>query len=160
MKPLISNVVVAVSGSDASLDAARYGIVLSKAYGSTLTAVYVVDTATLRTLVLTRIFVEEESREYEQSLIENEKRYLEFVKSLGASKKVRVETELRTGAISTEILQEANERRAQLILLGGLPARHDSRDSVSLAQREILSQAQTSVLIVREPQIEAIFRTY
>ncbi len=158
MKPLISNIVVAVSGSDASLSAARYGILLSKSYGCALTAVYVVDTATLRKLLLTRIFVEEESREYEESLNENGKRYLEFVAELGAGKKVRVNTELRTGAVSTEILRSAEEHHAELILLGGWEGHDVRRDSISLAHREILSQARTAVLVVKEPSIEVLFK--
>jgi nucleotide-binding universal stress UspA family protein len=74
MKPLIQNVLVAISGSDASINAAKYAIVLARQYRCSLTAVYVVDTATLRQLVITNIFIEDESEDYEKSLEENGRR--------------------------------------------------------------------------------------
>lgn len=158
MKALLTNVIVAVSGSDASINAARYAIMMSKQYGCKVTAVYVVDTATLRQLLLTRIFIEEESKEYEESLSSNGRRYLQFVADMANRKGVRIDTELRSGAIYTEILKVAEEKRAELILLGGWENRHDQRDSVSIAHREILHYARCSVLIVKERNIEQLFK--
>jgi nucleotide-binding universal stress UspA family protein len=51
MKPLISNIVTAVTGTDASILAAKYAIVLAKTYRCKLTAIYVVDTATISSLL-------------------------------------------------------------------------------------------------------------
>ena len=51
-KPLFSNILVAVSGSDASIHAAKYAIIMAKQYRCRLSAVYVVDTATIRQLTL------------------------------------------------------------------------------------------------------------
>jgi nucleotide-binding universal stress UspA family protein len=50
MKPLFQTVVVAVSGSEASVSAAKYAIVFAKQYRCRLVAVNVVDTATLKEL--------------------------------------------------------------------------------------------------------------
>ncbi|HUX14656.1 MAG TPA: universal stress protein [Spirochaetia bacterium] len=158
MNALISNVVVAISGSDASINAAKYAILLSKAYECKVTAVYVVDTATLRQLLLTKIFIEEESREYEESLQANGRRYLQFVSSLAQDKGVIIQTELRNGAIYTEVLKAAEEHKAEIILLGGWESRRDQRDSISIAHREILHHARCSVLIVKERDIEALFK--
>lgn len=158
MNALISNIVVAISGSDASINAAKYAILLAKAYHCRVTAVYVIDTATLRQLLLTRIFIEEESREYEESLKANGQRYLQFVKSLAEDKGVELTTELRSGAIYTEVLRAAEERHAQLILLGGWESRRDQRDSISVAHREILHHARCSVLIVKERDIESLYK--
>ncbi len=80
MKPIISNIVTAVTGSDASIMAAKYAIVMAKLYRCRLSAVYVVDTATIKQLTLSRIFIQEESVEYEKSLEANGERYLAFVK--------------------------------------------------------------------------------
>ncbi len=158
MKTLFDNVVVAVSGSDASINAAKYGILMSKTYGSKVTAVYVVDTATLRQLLLTKIFIEEESREYEESLYSNGRRYLQYVSDLAQGKGVTIETELRNGAIYTELLKVAEERKSELILLGGWERQRDQRDSISVAHREILHYARCSVLIVKERDIEQMFK--
>ena len=158
MKPLISNIIVAVSGSDASIMAAKYAIVLAKQYRCRLTAVYVVDTATIRQLTLSRIFVQEESHEFEQSLEANGARYLSFTEELARPKGVKIEKEVRRGAVYTEILRIADERTADLIILGGWEKDRSSRDIISHDHREIMVNAKCPVLLVKEPAIDQIYR--
>ena len=161
MKTLLQTVVVAVSGSEASIKAAKYGITLARFYRCRLVAVYVVDTATLKELLLSRIFIDEESREYEKSLELNGQRYLNYVEELAQKKGVAVEKFLRSGAISTEIVEAADENKADLILLGGLQEHEEKgilRDSLSRQHREILKHARCSILFVKEPEIETIYR--
>ncbi|HUI71181.1 MAG TPA: universal stress protein [Spirochaetia bacterium] len=157
MTSLIQTVVVAVSGSEASLNAAKYGIVMAKLYRLRLVGVYVVDTATLRELLLSRIFVEDESAEYEKSLEENGRRYLNYVQELAAGKGVEMEKILRRGAISTEVVQAAEEAGADLILLGGFEEGKGVRDALSRQRREVVRNAKCSVLIVKQQGIELIF---
>ncbi|MDR2589350.1 MAG: universal stress protein [Spirochaetales bacterium] len=157
MKPLISNIVVAISGSDASINAAKYAITLARQYGCSLTAVYVVDTATLRRLVITNIFIEDESADYEKSLEENGERYLKYVRDLASQKSLKIETLLRKGAIYTEILRLADEKSADLIILGGWERQRQGRDIISEAHKEILVNAKCSVLVAKEEGIEKIF---
>ncbi len=157
MKSLIQTVVVAVSGSEASLNAAKYGILMARLYRLRLIGVYVVDTATLRELLLSRIFVEDESAEYEKSLEENGRRYLNYVESLAAGKGVDMEKVLRRGAISTEVVRAAEEADADLILLGGFEETKGFRDALSRQRREVVRNAKCSVLIVKEPGIDLIF---
>ena len=158
MKELLRTVVVAVSGSEASIDAAKYAIALARSYRLRLLAVYVVDTATLRELLLSRIFIEEESADYEKSLEQNGHRYLNYVEELAVKKGVEVEKILRRGAVSTEIVEAAEDAGADLILLGGLEEKGVLRDALSRQQREIMRNARCSVLVVKEPEIDAIYR--
>ena len=148
MKELLQTVVVAVSGSEASINAAKYAIALAKGYRSRILAVYVVDTATLRELIFSRIFIEEESAEYEKSLEQNGHRYLNYVEELASKKGVRVEKILRRGTISTEIVEVAEDNRAGLILLDALSRQH----------REIMKNARCSILVVKEPEMDALFK--
>ena len=117
MKPIISNIITAVTGSDASIMAAKYAIVMAKAYRCRLSAVYVVDTATIKHLTLSKIFIMEESSEYEKSLEANGQRYLSFVEELAHAKGVKIEKEIRRGAVYTELLAAADEREANTIIL-------------------------------------------
>jgi len=158
MKELLRTIVVAVSGSEASINAAKYAIALARSYRLRVFAVYVVDTATLRELLLSRIFIEEESADYEKSLEQNGHRYLNYVEELAAKKGVEVEKILRRGAVSTEIVEAAEDARADLILLGGLEEKGVLRDALSRQQREIMRNARCSVLVVKEPEIDAIYR--
>jgi nucleotide-binding universal stress UspA family protein len=158
IKPLFSNIVVAVTGSDASILAAKYAIVMAKAYRCHLTAVYVVDIATIRQLTLSKIFIQEESLEYEQSLEANGERYLSFVEELARSKGVKVERIIRRGAVYTEILTLADEKKADLIILGGWEKDRNPRDIISHSHREIMVNAKCSVMLVKEPNMDQLFR--
>ncbi|MDR2211550.1 MAG: universal stress protein [Spirochaetaceae bacterium] len=158
IKGLFSNIVVAVSGSDASILASKYAIVLSKLYHCRLSGIYVIDTATIRQLTLSKIFIQEESLEYEKSLEANGERYLSFVEELARAKGVKIEREIRRGAVYTEILSAADERKADLIVLGGWEKDRSARDIITHAHREIMVSAKCSVLLVKEPAIDQLYK--
>ena len=159
IKPLFSNIVVAISGSDASILAAKYAIVMAKMYRCRISAVYVVDTATIKQLTLHRIFIQEESQEYEKSLEANGERYLTFVEELAIAKGIKIEREMRRGAVCSEILAVADEKRADLIILGGWEKDRSPRDIISQSHREIMVNAKCSVMLVKEPEIDRIYKT-
>jgi nucleotide-binding universal stress UspA family protein len=158
MKALFQTIVVAVSGSEASIGAAKYGIAMAKIYKCRMVAVYVVDTATVRELLLSKIFVEDEGIEYEKSLEENGQRYLNYVEELAQKKGVEVEKMLRKGAISTEVIHAAEDVQADLILLGGFEEKGSFRDVLSRQHREILKNARTSILVVKDPEVDFRYR--
>jgi nucleotide-binding universal stress UspA family protein len=158
IKPLFSNIVVSISGSDASVLAAKYAIIMAKQYRCALSAAYVVDTATIRQLTLSKIFIQEESQEYEKSLEANGERYLSFVEELARAKGVKIERELRRGAVYTEILSVADEKKADLIILGGWEKDRNARDIISHAHREIMVNAKCSVLLVKEPMVDRLYK--
>jgi nucleotide-binding universal stress UspA family protein len=158
LKNIFTNLIVAISGSEASISAAKYAILMAKQYQCRLTAAYVIDTATIKQLMMTKIFVPEESVEYEKSLEENGKRYLQFAKELAHAKGLSIETELRRGAISTEIMSCAEERKADGIVLGGWEKGRTSQSIISVAHREILYNASCTVIIVKEPLIDQLYK--
>jgi len=158
IKPLFSNIVAAISGSDASILAAKYAIVMAKIYRCRLSAVYVIDTATIRQLTLSRIFIQEESQEYEKSLEANGERYLTFVEELALAKGIKIEREIRRGAVYTEILAAADEKKADLIVLGGWEKDRSPRDIIAHSHREIMVNSKCSVLLVKEPDIDRIYK--
>jgi len=158
VRQLFSNIVVAVSGSDASILAAKYAIVMAKLYQCKLFAVYVVDTATIKQLTLSKIFVTEESQEYEKSLEANGERYLSFVEELATAKGIKIEKELRHGAVYTEILMAAEEKKADLIILGGWERDRSARDIFSHSHKETMINAKCSVLLAKEVNIDQIYK--
>jgi nucleotide-binding universal stress UspA family protein len=157
-KPLFSDIVVVITGSDASILAAKYAIVMAKSYKCRLTAVYVVDTATIRQLTLSKIFIQEESLDYEKSLEANGERYLSFVEELARAKGVKVDREIRRGAVYTEILAAADEKHADCIVMGGWEKDRNPRDIFSHSHREITINAKCSVLYAKEPNIDQMYR--
>jgi nucleotide-binding universal stress UspA family protein len=158
MKAFFSNIIVAVSGTEASILAAKYAIVLAKTYKCKLNAVYVVDTATIRQLTLSKIFIQEESIEYEKSLEANGERYLSFVEELANSKGIKIGRIMRKGAICTEIVHAADDCKADLIIIGAWEKDRSAREIFGHSQREIIYNAKCPVLLVKEPDIEQIYK--
>jgi nucleotide-binding universal stress UspA family protein len=158
MKSAYPTMLVAVSGSAQSLNAAKFGIALARMHRSRILAAYVVETDLLKELVLSRILVEEESADYRRSLEENGRRYLAYVADLGKKKGITVETIMRSGSVSTQIVETAEENGAGLILIGAYESQSTLRDIIGRQHREILRNAKCSVLVVREPRIEEIYR--
>ncbi|MDR0909870.1 MAG: universal stress protein [Spirochaetaceae bacterium] len=158
MKPLHTHILVAVTGSDASISAAKYAIVMAKQYHSRLTAVYVVDIATIRQLTLSKIFIKEESQEYEESLEANGTRYLNFVEELAHAKGIKLEKQIRKGAVYTEILNTADECKADLIVLGGWEKNRNPRDTIGHSHKEIMINSKCSVLLVKEQNVDVLYK--
>jgi len=158
MKHLISDIIVAITGTEASILAAKYAIVMTKYYNCKLHVVYVVDTATIKMLTLSKIFLQEEGIEYEKNLENNGNRYLTFVEELAKEKDVKIERILRKGAIYSEVLKVADEKNADLILLGGWEKDTKTSDIIGHSHREIMANAKCSVLLVKEPNIDQIYK--
>lgn len=159
IQPLFRNLLVMVNGTDASINAAKYAIIMAKLYKCSVRAVYVVDVATIKMLSLNRIFIEEESRDYERSLEQNGKRHLSYVEKIGGEKGVRVAIELRRGAIWSEIVACAEENAIDAILVGSSGSEAaDGKESISLTFKSVLTHARCSILVVKEPEIEQLFK--
>ena len=158
MKTLVNNILVAISGSDASINAAKYAIMFSKIYKCRLTAIYVIDTATLKELLISKIFVEDESMEYEKSLEDNGHRYLNFVEELALKKGIKIDKLLKRGSIYGEVIKASEETNADIIMLGGWEQNRTMRDLISHSHKEILMNAKASVFIVKEQDVEKLYK--
>jgi nucleotide-binding universal stress UspA family protein len=88
----------------------------------------------------------------------NGERYLSFVEELARAKGVKVEREIRRGAVYTEILTVADEKKADLIILGGWEKERNARDIISHAHREIMVGAKCSVYLVKEPLVDQLYK--
>jgi nucleotide-binding universal stress UspA family protein len=155
----LSKVLVVVNGSESSIAAVKYALALGKNYGAKVMAVYVVDTATIRQLALSRIFVPDESAEYETSLEASGRRILSYVGELAANVKIEVETMLRKGAIAGEVIALAEDIGSDCILLGESDHASRFRDLLMDVNVEIARGAPCSVLLVKGKQAEQSYRS-
>lgn len=165
-KPLFKRILVCVNGTSESLKAVMYAIVLSKQLSLSLKVVYVVDTATIKFLTNSKFFAPDERMEYEEKLNQDGKHILEYVKNLASMKGIEIETELLSGAVATEILNEAESFKADMIFLGG------SKDSVHLLKQsntqasrakfntanQIMQYSPCPVLVVNKKDMEDLFK--
>lgn len=163
IKPLLQKVLVAVNGSEHSIHAAMYGILLAKQLRCEIKAVYVVDTATLRQLTLSKFFIAEESASYETNMEADGRRYLAYVEELAKSKDVKLQTELLKGAVWSEVLKASDDFDASVILLGGKPHSNSTteiikHDMASATNVEIIGSSGRNVLVVKQADMEKLFK--
>jgi nucleotide-binding universal stress UspA family protein len=157
MRGLMSKVIVLAEGLYSSVAPVKYAVALRKAFGTEVIVVYAVDTAAIRKLASSRIFVDEESAEYERSLEETGRRRLAYVEELARAKGAEVVTKLLKGSIADEVVRIAEDEGADCILLGGWEHNGDFRDILLAASREIADLAPCSVLIVKSRDAERAY---
>jgi len=159
MTQMFRTLLVAINGSDASIDALKYALAAEKQLGSRVIACYVVDTATIRQLAISRIFVPDESEEYERSLENSGRRYLNFCKEIADRKRLAVELILGKGSVPGEIIKAAAENDADCIILGGNPTEMQSRDAIADANREIVRNSRCPVIFIKPGTGEDLYRS-
>ena len=162
VRPLFRKVLVAVNGSERSLNAAMYSVLLARELKCALRAVYVVDVATLKQLELSKFLISDEAEKYREILVKDGEKYLSYVERLAEEKTVALEAELRTGAVWTEIVASAEEFGADAILLGGRGGVGDAPgggafEKFSPVASEIASSARCNVLVVNE-DVQKLFK--
>ncbi len=166
--PFLKKIIVAINGSESSVQAAMYGIMLAKQYSLSLKAVFVADTDTVKFLASSKLLGSEEKSSYENDLKRDGKTYLEYVKNLAKSKGMEIETELREGSVWAEIIKAADEVSADMILLGGHETKNKlkvlqartHRSVAATARSEIVNYAHCPVLVIHKPHIEALFKIF
>lgn len=158
MKGILSKLLVVVNGSEGAIGAAKYALALSKSYGSEILVAYVVDTATIRQLALSRIFVPDESEEYERSLEDSGHRYLSYVNELALAQGLKVETRLLKGSIAGEVVRVADEEGSDCIIVGGWDRGSSFRDIILDAYQEVLRNAPCPVFVVKGKKAELAYK--
>ena len=158
IKPLFQKIVVAYNGSESSLRAFMYAVLMAKLYKSQIKVVYVIDVDTIKKLTLTKFIIKEEGETIANGLKADGERNLSYVVSLAKSKGVKIETELRTGAVWSEIVTASDDFDANLILLGGAKDEGLQHKVIGSQDSEIIGSAHCSVMVVRQPQIEQMFK--
>ena len=162
IKSLFHNIIVAYNGSRSSLNAVMYSILMTKIYKCRVKVVYVVDTDSIKKLTLTKFLIKDEGHSLKGDLQLDADKDLAYVEKIAKSKGVKVETEVRHGAVWSEIIPAADEYKADLILLGGVENSSLSKmlkhGTIGIQDSEIIGSAHCSVMVVRHPQIEQLFR--
>ena len=161
IKPLVQKVLVAFNGSESSLHSLMYALIMAKQIKCQVKVVFVVDTVTIRQLTMSKFVVKEEGADLETHLLGDGERNLNYAVNLAKSKGLKIETELRKGAVWSEIITAADQFKADVILIGGNTtesALSNKRDVVSTQNSEIIGSAHCSVMLVRQPHIEQLFK--
>lgn len=147
---LFNTILLVVDGAEPSIAAAHYAVDLAAQTGGTITAVYVVDTATMEYLTQMNIFVQDERNDFEKELEQTGKRYLDFVRTLGQKQGLDIDTIMESGTFHQVILQAARSLPADVIVVGGWHRTVTRKDTTSVERQLILDQADCPVIVVKK----------
>lgn len=160
-KDFFKRIMVAINGSEASIHAAMYAIIMARSYNLKLKAVYVVDTATIKYLSLNKFLIDEEKNNYEDLLSKDGDNYLKYIERLALTKGIKIETELLSGGVYSEILKAADKFDADLLLVGGNEKGEGKqhKSSASSDEKNLLLSSPIPVMFVQKPEIERLFKS-
>ena len=148
----ISKILVYINGTEESITAAQYALVLAASTGASLKVLYVVNTKALNDLVTARIFLKEEQKEYEHDLQEDADRYLNHVKDLARTKGVPIETESSVGNVHQEIVSRVRDEGIDLLVIGELSHIRSRRDEFYDETERAMRAVPCSVFIVKDEE--------
>lgn len=156
----ITNVLVYIDGTEESITAAQYAVLLASATGARLEALYVVNTRALNDLVKTRIFLREEQEEYQRDIEADAGKYLGHVRELGTRHGVTIETIKASGSVNQEIKRITREHEIDLLVVGELSHIRSRRDDFYDEAERAMRSVNCSVLIVKdEDRVWDLFET-
>lgn len=148
----VQKVLVYVDGTEESITAAQYAILLCQSSKSHLEALYVVNTRALNDLVKTRIFLREEQEEYQRDIEMDADKYLEHVRELGKQRGINVVTTKANGSVHQEIKRLVNEHDIDLLVLGQISQIKSRRDEFYNEAERAMRSVDCSVLIVKDEE--------
>ncbi len=146
------NILVYVDGSEASISAAMYAIILAESTGASLTAVYIINTRALSDLVTAHIFIKSEEAEYQQDLEKDADRYLKHVSKLAAGKGLEISTLKLSGSVNKEIKNIIKEDNFDLLVIGGVSQIRSRRDEFYNEADRAMRSVSCPVLVVKEDE--------
>ncbi len=152
MNTPVRNIMVFVDGTEESITAAEYAIVMAKTLKAELRALYVVNTRALNELVKTRIFLESEHEEYQRDLEQDAARYLNHVKELAHRKGVPVLTEEVSGTVHVEIKNKVMEHRIDLLVIGEISQIRSRRDEMYNETERAMRSVPCCVLMAKDDE--------
>ena len=146
----VNKILVYIDGTDTSIAAAEYAIVLAKLHAAPLHAAFVVDTKVLDDLMRARIFIKAEAADYEYDLEEDGKRYLNHVRQLGRAKGLEVTPVLLKGEPAREITKQLEALEIDLLVLNEIEEFTSRRETFLDPKEQMLRRAKCQILVVKD----------
>lgn len=143
-------ILVYLDGSEGSMTAAMYAILLAASSKASLHAVYVVNTKALGDLVRQRIFIDQEKTEFLDDLKKDAGRHIRHTERLAASKDVAITATSIEGSPHSEIVSYIKKNDIDLLVLGSVNVIRSRRDELTSENDRMLRTSPCPVLVVRD----------
>ncbi len=144
-----TDILVYLDGSESSMSAAMYSILLAKSTGARLHAIYVVNSKALGDLVSARIFINQEKAEYLSDLRKDAERHIRHMKKLAEPKDVELVTEIAEGSPAAEVSKYIKENRIDLLVIGSVNVIRSRREELASETDRMLRTVSCPVLVTR-----------
>ena len=145
----IQHILALVDGTEASFRAADFAITLAVALKAKLTAMAVVETETLRQLLNVNILSSIEIKEFEKELQLSSERQIADVHERAMRKRLVIDDLIVSGNSEEVIPREVEQRKVDLIALGGFQSNRASRDLLTRQRQQIVDHAACPVVVVK-----------
>jgi nucleotide-binding universal stress UspA family protein len=156
----IRKVLVYVDGTEESVTAAHYAVLLCRSTGAELSAAYVVNTRALTDLVKTRIFLQSEQQEYQRDIEADADRYLNHIREIAHQKGVAIDTVKGSGTPNQEIRRIVEEKDIDLLVIGEISQVRSRRDEFYNETERAMRRVNCSVLVVKdEDRVWSLFES-
>ncbi|MBI5253261.1 MAG: universal stress protein [Euryarchaeota archaeon] len=141
-------ILIPIDGTECSSDAAEQAVHFIKHYGAEATALYVVNTKLIRETSHQSEFFDTKTLHgiLEKSIYEKGGEFLSEIKKLFAAEGVSVKTKIREGEPVDEIIDEAKELPATMIIMGSLKS--GSRIALGSIADRVVREAYCPVMII------------
>lgn len=147
MEPLFRQILVAIDGSEPSLQALHMALrVIAVCPSCKMTVIHVVDKLVLNELAR---FSARGEAEVEAELEEQGRRYLDFARKDAAREGIVTKCETRKGDPFEEIVAAANGLRADLIIMGHTGRHGTTRVLIGSVTQRVLDYAPCPVLVMK-----------
>ncbi len=150
MKVPYSKILVYLDGSEGSINALMYSILLAKSTGAALHAVYVVNTKALGDLVRSHVFIDQEKKEYLDDLKKDAARHIRHAERLASSKDLDITASVAEGSPHHVILDYIKSSGIDLLAIGSVNAIRSRRDELTSENDRMLRTSPCPVLVVRD----------
>jgi nucleotide-binding universal stress UspA family protein len=144
----IRSVMLVVDGSETGVAALRYAVRVCALHGATLTAIAVVDTATLKSLLKSSVLVETEMEEFGAELGASAEKNLTYAEQVAREAGVPCERLLKKGAGHSIVIDECRRLKPDLLVMGGFTTSMIKRDLNARERRLIVDEVKCPILLV------------
>lgn len=152
MEAPYKKMLIYLDGSEASMTAVMYAIMLAKANNAELHAMYVVNAKAVQDLVKAGIFIDAERQEYLADLDADADRHLRHTHKLAESKGIGLTGVKRSGSVYAHVNDYIQEQRIDLLVLGGLSGIRSRRDELMSEVDRILRVVECPVMVVKDDE--------
>ncbi len=144
----VRKILAVVDGTESSVRAVRYAAQFAALHQAALTAIAVVDTATLRSLFKSSVLVEAEMEEFGHELEASARTNLAYAAQIAGEAGVSAEILLEKGSVHSVIIQKCRQAGVELLVMGSFSTSMIRRDLTARERRLIVDEVKCPILLV------------